>query len=173
MTRPLVILNTKANRQTAACALLQTHRAKIQNYGSDGCWIWAAGKNSKGYGVVWAREKMRYVHREVYEEAHGYGSAEGLVVRHKCDTRACCNPAHLEIGTHADNMRDKFERGRSAYATGQANGSAKLSASDVLAIRAAYSDGEHGQKANLARLFGVRDTLIGKIIRREIWKHLP
>ncbi|WP_416053644.1 HNH endonuclease signature motif containing protein, partial [Escherichia coli] len=36
---------------------------------------------------------------------------EGLVVRHKCDNRKCCNPEHLELGTRADNMNDRFIRG--------------------------------------------------------------
>ena len=37
---------------------------------------------------------------------------KGMIVRHTCDNRACINPMHLQIGTHADNMRDMATRGR-------------------------------------------------------------
>lgn len=36
-----------------------------------------------------------------------------IVVRHKCDQSACLNIDCMELGSQADNMRDKVERGRS------------------------------------------------------------
>jgi hypothetical protein len=51
-----------------------------------------------------------YLHRWVWEQAHG-PIAAGLYVRHRCDTPDCFRLDHLELGTHADNMRDAAERG--------------------------------------------------------------
>jgi hypothetical protein len=154
-----------------ATGFFEKHRAKIAFAGPDECWLWTAGKLSQGYGAVNVRGKVMRAHRQAYEVENGAGSAEGFVVRHKCDTPACVNPAHLERGTVADNNRDMVERGRQVK--GANNAAAKISEADVLAIRATYVRGcaTHGQPA-LARRFGVSQALIGYVVRRELWKHI-
>lgn len=71
----------------------------------NGCWIWA-GCTTKGYGQVRARELggTKLVHRVVYERLVG-PIPEGLELDHLCRAPTCCNPAHLEPVTHAENMR--------------------------------------------------------------------
>ena len=65
------------------------------------------------------------------------------------------------------------ERGRQITPKGEANGSAKLTEDDVRIIRATYVrySGTHGYRG-LARQFGVDHTVIGDIVRREIWGHV-
>jgi hypothetical protein len=53
--------------------------------------------------------KTQKVHRVSYELAKGTID-EGLLVRHKCDNKQCCNPDHLELGTAIDNAADYFNR---------------------------------------------------------------
>jgi hypothetical protein len=72
-----------------------------------GCWEYAGKRNDRGYGI--ARE--RRAHRISYEHHHGPVPA-GLFVRHSCDNPPCVNPEHLQVGTHADNMRDMVQRRR-------------------------------------------------------------
>lgn len=152
----------------------ERYQERIALGAPSGCWLWSAGiGGSNGYGVVWARGKSRLVHREAYESVGGYGSADGLVVRHRCDTPACCNPAHLELGTYADNSRDMVERGRHVAVRGEAKRNAKLTESDVRAIRAEYANPERtlSQKA-IALRFGVDQSAISLIVTRKEWKHV-
>lgn len=70
--------------------------------------------SDNGYGVAWFAGKYIGAHRLAYCQHHGLIPADiaGQVVRHRCDNRACVNPHHLELGTHADNMQDMVDRGR-------------------------------------------------------------
>ena len=83
----------------------------------DGCWNWRLSKDRLGYGrlkvQMGARESFRYTsaHRYAYELFVG-PIPDGKHVLHRCDNRACCNPEHLFIGTHTDNMRDMHKKGR-------------------------------------------------------------
>lgn len=50
-------------------------------------------------------------HRIMYIAVHG-PIPNGMVIRHKCDVKKCCNPAHLEVGTASQNAYDYYLRGR-------------------------------------------------------------
>lgn len=83
---------------------------------SSGCWLWQAGCTPRGYGMVNlgrladGTQQTTYAHRVAYVLAHGDIPA-GMVVMHSCDTPACVNPAHLSLGTQADNVSDGVRKG--------------------------------------------------------------
>ena len=81
---------------------------------SNGCWVWRGARHAYGYGVVTVEAlglRNLLTHRVIWELQNG-PIPDGLVVRHRCDNPPCCNPGHLELGTHADNTRDMIERHR-------------------------------------------------------------
>ncbi len=130
-------------------------------------------KNSNGYGVRSVGGIKYLAHRLAYCEANGLElvSIAGRVVRHTCDNPACINPAHLIIGTQADNMQDKVERGRQrGQGKGESNTTSKLTAKDVLAIRERYKPRHKvdGLK-QIAYDYGVSLMQIHRIVTNKNW----
>lgn len=81
-----------------------------------GCWLWTGAMTADGYGTVSVSGRMTRAHR--WAVALDGRDATGKVVMHKCDTPLCVNPAHLTIGTPADNVADMIAKGRRRGVTG-------------------------------------------------------
>lgn len=75
------------------------------------CWNWQGTLDSGGYGRMMVRGKCLRMHRLNFQRFCGELPA-GLHVLHHCDNPGCINPAHLFLGTAADNMQDKVAKGR-------------------------------------------------------------
>lgn len=132
--------------------------------GPDACWLWTASTFRKGYGqFTYGGHKSIHIgaHRAAYILTHG-PIPKKLLVLHRCDNPPCCNPAHLFLGTHADNSADSLAKLRGPRTR-------KLAPAAARKIRHLYAAGGISQTV-LARQFGVGQSQISRIIRGRQWK---
>lgn len=92
-------------------ALLDGPLAEDDLPDEDACWEWPGARDRDGYGVKTYQGRQWRVHRLAYMQATGEDPGE-LHVLHACDNPPCYRPSHLRVGTNAENVADKVERGR-------------------------------------------------------------
>lgn len=70
------------------------------------CWIWQRQIGPDGYGRARRPVPPRQfttAHRVIWERVVG-AIPDKLVLDHLCGVKACVNPQHLELVTHAENL---------------------------------------------------------------------
>jgi HNH endonuclease len=137
---------------------------------ADACWEWQGCRHRFGHGYIGLGGRKggtSVVHRVSWELHYG-PIPDGLVVRHRCDNPPCVNPAHLLLGTQADNMADMVSRGRQAC--GPNNGRARMAKPEVSRVERLATSGERNHKAKLtaAQVQEIRLALIRGDLQREI-----
>lgn len=135
---------------------------------TDGCWEWTGSRQPTGYGQINWSGKTLLTHRVSYEINNGPIPA-GMLVRHKCDNPPCCNPDHLELGSHHDNNIDCVNRGRHSRTgqKGEANPASRLTEAQVIAIRQSTDTQDE-----IAINYGVHVDTVKGIIARRSWRHI-
>ena len=134
------------------------------------CFLWQGSKGTRGYGRLAVGKNHEAAHRIAWALANGKRPPVGMHVMHSCDTPACVNPAHLSIGTSADNQRDCAMKGRRNTARGTRCNKAKLT--EVQVISAAYDFARGAFSRDIAKKLGVKKDAILKIMRGHRWPHL-
>lgn len=127
---------------------------------ADECWLWQGHVSWNGYGIRYWNKRDQVVHRIAYQLSGGV-IPDGLLLRHKCDVKLCCNPAHHVPGTHADNMRDMTDRNRAARIFGEANIHSTLTDDQVLIIVLMRFIGRPCRQ--IAAVFGISNQYVSKL----------
>ncbi|MBS0242356.1 MAG: HNH endonuclease, partial [Proteobacteria bacterium] len=123
--------STKSRKSKSTLA--ERHAAKTDvSGGVFACWPWTGSvMNANGYGQVSAKSRltgkptMHSAHTVAWELANSTTIPLGRIVRHVCHNPLCQNPAHLRLGTNADNVADDKAAGKQRK---------RLASKDVIAI---------------------------------------
>lgn len=137
-----------------------------------GCHNWQGRLGDTGY----AMSGVHKAYRLAWEHLNG-PIPRGAYVLHSCDNRACVNPAHLFLGTHAINMQDMKVKGRAFHQQGQDNGNAQLTTERVRQIKAILRSIKPGTKSSyiykvVSNVFGVSYAMVYHIATGRNWSHV-
>lgn len=142
----------------------------------DGCWVWLGSakmrndRPSKEWHGQWRNVKgeIELTNRAAWRLFVGPIPLDAQVL-HRCDVPRCCNPEHLFLGSQADNVRDMWRKARAkpGVSKGSAHGCAKITESDVRAIRASAE-----KTAALAKTYSLARSTIDSIRQRKTWTHI-
>jgi len=186
----------------------QKFLAKVDRSGGpNACWPWKAAVMKNGYGAF-ARDKGHIIksHRVAFFLATDQDPREQCVC-HSCDVRypigsieyrKCCNPSHLWLGSHANNIADRDKKGRGAsgdrsggrthpeciprgaksgrakhperylHITGENHPKARIRTVQIPLILQRSAEGE--TFASIAIDLGVNECTIARIVKGKTWK---
>jgi hypothetical protein len=136
-----------------------------------GCLNWVRRDKGARYGYCWnpIKKKHTSTHRTAMELHLGRPLSTTEHVLHKCDNGFCCNPEHLFIGNHKENMIDMARKGRTGVLIGEQNTQSKLTEKQVMEILTKYKPWKYGTP-RLAKEYGVTQGVIMAIVSGRSWK---
>ena len=142
----------------------------VKYINDSGCWVYKGHLDRDGYGSINIDNQRMKAHRAAYLILVGE-IPTGFFVCHRCDNPSCINPAHLFVGTHSDNERDKDLKGRRLVT--QLGKVSNLSKADVRAILREYKSLtgiELDKYKTLAERYSCTMRTVERIVKRQFFK---
>jgi len=125
-----------------------------------GCHHWLGTSQKKGYGVICFWGAHVRAHRVAWVLAKKAAIPADKMIMHRCNNRACVNPAHLELGTNTENMQHAKRSGSYTHVE-------KLTRAKVLQA-AAWNAAGISQR-QIAKRLGVNPAVINDAMRGKAW----
>lgn len=144
---------------------------KVATGSENECWLWFAAR--AGYppherGSFRIHGVSTLSHRVAWVITNGR-ILEGLHVLHKCDNMLCCNPKHLFLGTHQDNMTDAATKGRMYRRRTRS-----FTPEQVIEIRKLYKESPSRKiSAVLTVKYNTSPMTIWRIVNRVTYQDIP
>ncbi len=157
-----ILRNNKIKRNRRGIDIKERLFEKIEK--TNTCWIWKGCLIESGYGTIGYKGKNFVVHRLMYE-LFVAKIPEGMLACHICDNKLCCNPSHIFLGTHKDNLVDMVNKKRSNF--GEKHHNARLKTEEAREIKFSKE-----KNTILSDRFKVSAGHIDNIRLGIRWKHL-
>ena len=133
------------------------------------CWLWSRAKSAAGYGVFSRQNKIYYAHQYAWKL---WKSPDlPAIVRHTCRNRHCCNPDHLEAGTHKENNGIDRERDGTDN-KGERHGNHKLTEEQVVEMRRLRREGTSVDDLQRQYKLGTHSAVMHALTGKT-WSHVP
>lgn len=135
-------------------------------FDGDDCLIWPFSRTSHGYGQINLKGSHIGAHRLMCIRVNGPAPTEKHEAAHSCGKGhlGCVHPKHLRWATSAENSADLYTHG--TVNRGERNGTAVLTAEDVIQIRNLHPT---LSQRKIAGMFGVSRRAVEDILSRKTW----
>lgn len=148
-------------RRDKQCSGTQAGRILRLTKGTDGYWYTTLSLSA---------QERRYSVQSLVARAFIGKRPPKYTINHIDGIKTNNRPWNLEYITFSQNSQHAFDTGLSPQ--GENHGISKLTNDQVREIKRALKGCKHGQQTKIARQYGVNDTVISKIKRGEIWRHI-
>ncbi len=162
---------------------------KVAPVNDNGCRLWTAGAAGPRpdalygkFGITRNGKTQSYTATRIAYFLYSGEQFESLLICHRCDVPLCVAQEHLFLGTYTENMRDAWDKGRMAalgnpwvthsenMPRGERHGRSKITEQMVREIRHRAANGE--VQRVIAQDFGISQSMVSMIYKRQNWTHL-